>query len=414
MDEPRGLMLSITVYDKNNQKIKPSRDLAYAILRKTGLQNFSAKEKFCYAITAVTDMVDVYDSSGLSIGHAFHMYCYYLDSIDQMKRSTKNMQLMHELTELEQKSNEYTRHSLMHYIKVLQCFDVPDVSRIEYNLGIGYTKTQQLLDEIRFPEDLVPEKYKCMLTTFVMSEPCQLGFEKVVDKASLKPNNYGTLLNPYTKQPIENLTVDQTLLTEIELFIRKAQLVYYLSANSNDTFNKLKNLLIDPTVTYESFRNNLTQSHDVDFFANAGSLTTSSSRQSHLPVPPIDIFEIFIKYVMKELRPTKLDYEALVRKIAGKGDERSLERILVNPLVMDVIKSDLNACGVTGQRNALHWLVIKANDPNNTADKVEQYRRCYNMLETHISSDIKDEAGKTAMEYDTKGVFLAPSASINR
>lgn len=413
-DELRGLMLPIIVYDKNNQKIKPSTDLTAAIFRKTSLQNFSAKEKFCYAINAGTDLVDIYDSANLSLSVFFSTVCHFLSNVDQMKTSAKNMQLMNELIELEKKSNEYTRHSLMHYLKVLQCFDVPDVSHIEYDLGVGYTKTQQHFDEIRFPEDLIPEKYKCMLTTFVMSEPCQLGFEKVADKASLKPNKNGILLNPFTKQPIENLTVDQALLKEIELFIRKAQLVYYLSADSNATYNKLKNLLIDPAVTYESFRNNLTQSNEVGFFANAGSSTTSSSQQSHLPVPPMDIFEIFIKYGMKELRPTKLDYEALVRKIAGKGDEHSLGIVLLNPLIMDVIKPDLNACGVTGQRNALHWLVIKANDPNNTVDKVEQYRRCYNMLETHISSDIKDEVGKTAMEYDTKGVFLAHSASMNR
>ena len=100
----------------------------------------------------------------------------------------------------------------------------------------------------------------------------------------------------------------------------------------------------------------------------------------------MEICQLFVKYKIPGLLPTKLDYELLIRRIAANGESSSLQTLLAHP-VLDSISVNIHAQSTNGL-SALNWINQHAKQfPQKAAD----FAACREILsrykEPHIATE---------------------------
>ncbi len=291
-----------------------------------------------------------------------------------------------------------------YFIKFLMKFKIPGIARM--NIRFILLSNEGILSRIKFPEKLIPAKYKCSLTCKVMIKPCvDLAMKNVVlDWTSYARAFEENGKNPYTRAPIDlnELMIQTKLAAQIELFIQKAQWIHSISEGSKPPYEKYQSALFNSELSLEAMQCARSSSQV------ASSLFSQSINVLYARVQqvPESILALFQTYKMPEvIFPTDADLEKLLRRICSAGNDEHLGQILK-------LNVDINANHNPQKRTALHWLVIRANEKN--PDEQENFKKCYELLlERGVDTEIKDDFAnqkRTAAEYDERNLFPSQTA----
>lgn len=266
-------------------------------------------------------------------------------------------------------------------MKVLVQFEVPGIKRIEFTNDNTRINEETLLD-VEFPMNLVPDAYNCSILMTIMSDPVEATPTANVDRAvTARVRN-----NPFTRQPWGDIRSNVILAEEINGFVKRVEWLFYAFQDNKqyqDLYHdaRIKELLEDNALSFANFKSRVNQYLCEQTTTRAVIFT----REKPVIYACKYILDLFAQSAMHVLRPTKQDYEKLVRRLAVAGDAVGLERLLSSP-VLDFIKIDIYARNDKGQ---------------NVLDLLNSYRykhvglrsaydRCYALLTTYQEPSSND------------------------
>lgn len=274
-------------------------------------------------------------------------------------------------------------------MKILAQFEVPGIRQIEFKNDNEEFNLERLLD-ILYPIELVPTEYNCGVLMTIMSDPCKATPTEAVDRAVVK----NTRTNPFTRQPWPaSVPTDDRLAKEINLFIKKAEWLFY-ALNDNQRYitayhdEVIQGWIQDKNTSYEDFctQVNLHMSQNTTHFV----FFTPETEINVFPAKYI--LDLFSKHQIHTLRPTKDEYEKLVRRLVVAGDDRGLAQLLSSP-ILDIIKIDIYAKNEKGQ-NTIGLI-------NSYRDKYprlsENYRLCEELLYNYKEPPPSAEEGASCI-----------------
>lgn len=262
-------------------------------------------------------------------------------------------------------------------MKILAQFEIPGIRQIEFKNDNEELNLERLLD-IQYPIELVPNEYNCGVLMTIMSDPCKATPTEAVDRAVVK----NTRTNPFTREPWPaSVPTDETLAKEINLFIKKAEWMFY-ALNDNQRYKTayhdevIQGWLQDKNTSYEDFCSqvnlHMSQANTTHFV-----FFTPETEKEIYVFPAKYILDLFSKHQMHTLRPTSEEYEKLVRRLVVAGDVRGLTQLLSSP-VLDIIKIDIYAKNEKGQ-NTIDLI-------NSYRDKYPRLSENYRLCEVLLSS----------------------------
>ena len=297
--------------------------------------------------------------------------------------------ILEELRQLETKGKD--RLVLAQDIaKILMHCQIVGLQEIKFRKSRGQQNSQKL-EEINYPDALIPEAYLCAIQSVIMTYPLEQTGVGLVDMATVAMYAFkNRFTDMVTRERLpESIAVNQQVLSKIDLFIKKAQIAYFVlfrNTDNNDIYNseEIQAGLRNEELSYEEFkqqvkdiaRRRLDSTHSLSLFTPA---EDSSS------FPPMDICELFIKYKISVMKPTKKDYEILIRRISAEGSSDDLRTLLTHP-ILDVINVDIDSTSTNGM-SAFDWI-------NQNAKKFPQktvgYSQCLTMLYRYKDSHIEE------------------------
>lgn len=279
--------------------------------------------------------------------------------------------------------------------KILMHCKVYGIDRLQFSAHRGQTNSQKL-DEVNYPQNLIPEKYLCAIQSTIMTTPIQQAGVGLVDIAAIAIHAYGQRTihhqqpkDMVTGQPLPNsFEINQAMHAAINLFIKKVQLTHYLFQQNDDyktlyTQETIQSALQNEALSYDDFRQQLMEIHRTKS-ESTQSLSFFQPSENKTVYPPMAICDLFAKYKIRTLAPSKTDYELLIRRIAANGADLELETLLTHP-VLDTITVNIDAQSSNGL-TALGWINQNAEKFPQKAQAFEECRRIlskYNESHSH-------------------------------
>jgi hypothetical protein len=259
----------------------------------------------------------------------------------------------------------------------------------------GQTNPQRLA-EINFPEALIPEQYLCQIQDVIMSLPYHQPGVGLIDLAAAamhghQHGNQDMVTREQMPSSFETDEAIQDLSHKIELFIKKAQLVY-LAFQANDAYNSLyqneaiKAGLQDEALSYEDFR--VRVQHIASTRQDpAQALSVFTAPENKTGLLPVEIFKLFVNNKIRVFQPKTADYELLIRRLAAQGSFHNLETLLSSP-IFDVVSINLD----TQSSNGLSALTWTHQQAEKFPEKASSYAECGRLLERFKEAHAEPEA----------------------
>lgn len=268
--------------------------------------------------------------------------------------------------------------------KILMQCEVYGIDRLQFSPHHAQSNPQKL-DEISYPENLVPEEYLCKIQSVIMTTPVKQTGLGLVDIAAIAVHAYRQKTihhqqpkDMVTGQPLPNsFEINQAMHAAINLFIKKVQLTHYLFQQNDDyktlyTQEAIQSTLQNEALSYDDFRQQLMEIHRIKS-ESTQSLSFFQPSENKTVYPPMAICDLFAKYKIHTLAPSKTDYELLIRRIAATGADLELETLLTHP-VLDTITVDIDAQSSNGL-TALGWINQNAEKFPKKTQAFEECRR---------------------------------------
>lgn len=289
-----------------------------------------------------------------------------------------------------QTSTQDRRFVIQNIAKILMQCEFIGIKELKFTPLRGQTNPQKL-DELNYPEKLIPEHYLCAIQSVIMTIPVEQTGAGLIDMAAVAIHTHRHGLNDMvTREPLPgSIEVNQDMLAKIELFIKKVQLTYYMFQHNDEYKNLYAQEMIqtglkDEALSYEDFRQQLMSIPSARMGATQ-SLSFFSPSESKPVYPPMDICRLFTEYKVRVLQPSKNDYELLIRRIAAKGSASDLHTLLTSP-VLDALAVNVDSQSTNGL-SALDWINQQAEK---FPQKASEFEACRNILsrykESHIDS----------------------------
>jgi hypothetical protein len=298
-----------------------------------------------------------------------------------------------------QKLQYYSGLNIIHILKVLSLIKLPGLIGIEFTYDYKVVNYETLLD-IEYPMGLVPEEFNCNVLSVIMTYPILTTASSTVDLVLTKL----TPENPYTRQAWPTkITPIEELREKINLFMQKVEWLYiyfqtdkkYKLAYSNQEINAW---VQNNSVTYAEFIRLVISKQ-----TNGLDLTDSQTGEEQRPKPATNfviygegkqpaypvkyIYDLFLQYKMLiPVRPSKNDYEKLVRKLAVAGDVNNLRLLLRSP-ILEALQVNIYAANEKGM-NVLDLLQTYRNSFPGLIDKYTEIAAILDRYKTPTASDI--------------------------
>ncbi len=269
----------------------------------------------------------------------------------------------------------------------MQC-EFVGIKEIKFAPLRGQTNSQKL-DELNYPEELIPEHYLCAIQSVIMTIPVEQTGVGLVDMAAIAIHTHRHgLTDMVTREPLTgSIEINQDMLAKIELFVKKVQLTYYMFQNNDEYKNLYTQEMVqaglrNEALPYEEFRQQLNEIARITL-ESTQSISFFTSAENKTALPPMDICKLFINYKIRVLQPSKKDYELLIRRIAAKGASSDLQTLLAHP-VLDAINVDIDAQSTNGL-SALDWINQQAEQ---FPQKAREFEACREILSRYKESHV--------------------------
>jgi hypothetical protein len=289
---------------------------------------------FHAAIFQTESAIDECLELGLSSNVCFSFFISALENMNDPIFMANHQALIQEIRRLAAKDTS-DRSALIDFMKIIQLFRVPGIHHIEVVHPL--LSNQYTFDEINFPESLMPNAYVCEIGMQVMSAPCKIN-GGIIDRATLLTyfKSSKRRENPFTREIMQDITVDTQCVSEINLLLKKASFIYY-SLGGAHGYEQFSTPLLDKTVSYDELKKLiLIEGH---FQPNARLFFSGVQKNTLTHMPPKSIMDIFIIHKMHCLYPSRAEFNTLIQSIVDKVDETAAFVLLDSPYV-DVARVD--------------------------------------------------------------------------
>lgn len=230
-------------------------------------------------------------------------------------------------------------------MKILPHFKVKNINLVKF-IDRHVHMNEEILSGIGHDMDLVPLTYNCAVLMSIMTYPIKDTKNKHVEYDIWH-------INRLTKKPWpSNISIDQDLSNEINHYVQKIEYLYYAYQNDeqkqsiyDDT--RVKSLIKERGLSFKHLEYLLQKKLNKEIIKDR-------------PISPCKyILDLFAQNMIQVLRPTKHDYEKLVRSLGASGNYIGLGILLLSP-ILDFFTINIYARNEKGE-NALEWIKIHAN-----------------------------------------------------
>ena len=308
----------------------------YPSLELRSIYNFYHDQYKCLATDVFYDAVCEVESllnAELEKSIAFNVCCAkFLSKLKNIKNPEflrDNSSIILEIQKLSEQKKIQSSSGLIDFLKLIELFCVPGIGRIDANYQCSVS--QYVLKEINYPDDQLPNEFRCEKIKQIMSASCRMNVRTVEHAASMNFfSTSGKQEDPFTREEVFEITFDQEQVAKIELFLKKSQLVHYLFLDQTK-YNVYKEQLKDSSLSYDDFKSSVL----IDGIVHHDPSCFFSGIKNKLvdAMPPKKIMDLFRMYKMRLVKPSKTDFDNLFYAVIARSDKDSARTILASPYV---------------------------------------------------------------------------------